>query len=275
MSRLDSGLRPFPPLDPAVSRVPVRRLARDNAPPGAVLRFDGGEWAPAPMSSAQLPANYIASLGTAGTIDAVLKISVNGTGASVSGGTTGSVPSADLLDVSAPWGMCQSGTTSTGWAMVSIGNHTGGLDGNMFRPTASHYLVFETWAACNVLPVSGADHHWFFGFTQDQKLGANTFGVVFQVSAADANWTCITAVSGGGTTTTVTGVPVAVSTAYRLRIEWFTNRALFYINNNLVATHWTNIVTGRCFASYGIKPLSGTTNRSIYWSDLRFWRQPL
>lgn len=72
-----------------------------------------------------------------------------------------------------------------------------------------------------------------------------------------------------------TGVTVAINTDYKMRVEVnaAASRALFYINNSLVATITTNIPSGQTrFTGAGLNLLksAGTTNRDLYADFMKF-----
>lgn len=59
----------------------------------------------------------------------------------------------------------------------------------------------------------------------------------YSTSAGDTNWKCVTSDRSGSQTITDSGVAFAANTAYSFRIIFGTQRAKFYINGVLVATH--------------------------------------
>jgi hypothetical protein len=85
-------------------------------------------------------------------------------------------------------------------------------------------------------------------FTAQIGLGSttgraeNVNGCYIFFSNANANWQCKTS-SGSTRTTTNSGVAVTTATSYELKMIATTAQVLFYINNNLVATHTNNIPT--------------------------------
>lgn len=74
---------------------------------------------------------------------------------------------------------------------------------------------------------------------------------------------CITVNGGTATTSSITGITVT-NKWYKFKVEATTTSVLYYIDGVLVATHTTNIPTGRMGYGFGINNNSTSTTVGIY-----------
>jgi hypothetical protein len=157
------------------------------------------------------------------------------------------------------------GTTLTGVANIRVGDNNG----------TSHYLgngVYTMQYFVNVETLSTLTERFYviFGSTTSSNY-ASTSGIFFiydegvgTYGAASPNWKCITK-NGILITSTITSVAVTASQWYVLKIivNATATSVGFYIDNVLVATHTTNIVT-LITPRIAMQKTIGTTSRSAF-----------
>lgn len=117
---------------------------------------------------------------------------------------------------------------------------------------------------------------WAGLFNQSPDLSTGTTGDHFaafrrDTVAGDSNWVAVTNDGGATPTTTDTGKSVAVDTAYDMRIECIgTTAVAFYINDDLVATHTTDLPGSATLLGIGVRITTLTTaTKVIKWSYAR------
>jgi hypothetical protein len=156
------------------------------------------------------------------------------------------------------------GTTSTGLAQKRLGDNN----------STSHYLgngiyTLQFFVNIETLSTSSERFYSIFGATTNAAFG-NTNGIFFiydegvgTYGTASPNWKCIT--RNSTITSTITTIPVVASQWYVLKIVVNANASSvqFYIDNVLVATHTTNIVTIITPRVAHVKTV-GTTSRNAY-----------
>lgn len=158
-----------------------------------------------------------------------------------------------------------------------MGNPTGGNDGRLFQPMSGNKLVWDSLGAISHVPDGTNDFMAGTGLYGSEPHLVNCGGHFFFCDSANAtNWIARTrATTGGSNTDTDTGVALVAETAYRFRVEWVIGEVKFFINNTLVATHTTNLLTTRAFAALGLVGIAGTTDRFYYFSDALLTRESL
>lgn len=156
------------------------------------------------------------------------------------------------------------GTTSTGLAQKRLGDNN----------NTSHYLgngiyTLQFFVNIETLSTSLERFYSIFGATTNAAFG-NTNGIFFiydegvgTYGTASPNWKCIT--RNSTITSTITTIPVVASQWYVLKIVVNANASSvqFYIDNVLIATHTTNIVTLITPRVAHVKTV-GTTSRNAY-----------
>ena len=157
------------------------------------------------------------------------------------------------------------GTTLAGSANIRVGDNNAG----------SHYLgngVYTMQYFVNVETLSTLTERFYaiFGATTNSNF-TNTSGIFFiydegvgTYGVASPNWKCITK-NGILVTSTITSVAVTASQWYVLKIvvNATATSVEFYIDNVLVATHTTNIVT-LITPRLLMQKTIGTTSRNAY-----------
>jgi hypothetical protein len=155
---------------------------------------------------------------------------------------------------------CASGTTNAGTAALWF--PTINLWGSGGQRTIRGSVGFEQLATV------GENFEAVFGEaingTHSNLAASSDFvGFRYNRSSSSGNWEAVTKAAAGSTTTTDTGVAVAATTRYRLKIV--VNSALsqvqFYINDVLKATHTTNIPADAIAmaSGFGAKKSVGTS----------------
>lgn len=111
----------------------------------------------------------------------------------------------------------------------------------------------------SIIPNSSHKSKFYIGLGTSVAGTALLDGIWFEYDENDTNWQCVTA-SGGTETKTNSGVAIAATTKYDLKIIANTGGTSiqFFVNENLVATHTTNITAvllspilyGRCHTTH-------------------------
>lgn len=189
--------------------------------------------------------------------DGITAIAPAGSGASVNQGFS----SINDAGGNPGWLAMQTGTTTTGRAGFPNGTGSQVLLGH-------GVWVLEALISLSALSDATDTYTVFFGFN-DSTAGTGTDAVMFRYThgANSGKFEAVTR-SNGTETATDTGITVAATTNYKLRIEVnaAASSALFVINGSLVATNTTNIPSGsgRAVGMYmGIVKSAGTTSRAL------------
>jgi hypothetical protein len=203
---------------------------------------------------------------------------LSGTNASVTGSYSYSAgvvksPKAGLL--------LKTGTTATGNA--ALNDIIGGV--GQFAPSAtSGFCRFECSVAVSALSTSAQRYYLFLGGINNGRTDTNISGFSYIDTENSGNWVCINDSSGTETVTNTTKTVavdsgnyfnngVVPNTLTKLRIECENNTVYrYYINDELVATHTTNITSNASVGYIPIKILKtvGTTSTAVAFADYSF-----
>ncbi|MCA8948923.1 MAG: hypothetical protein KDE27_05430 [Planctomycetes bacterium] len=195
--------------------------------------------------------------------------SQNGWSSSTSGGSTGGHWDAliDTTDNGIGVIELKTGTGATGYYSLCTYN-------DKFYPGQAEF-TFEARICPDVIADAIDDYNLYVGFganVYSSASGTNEAGFVYRRSALGANWHAVTRAAGSETLTD-TGVAVSAATLQKLKVtvDAAVSKFTFEIDGVAVATHTTNLPTGRMGLAVGIYKSAGTTQRELWvdWTRLR------
>jgi len=170
-------------------------------------------------------------------------------------------------------------TTPGIWAIttgsISTG-YTGIRQGYSFKFGTTSIYFFDVLVYVQVLSTGTQSYTTYTGFTNQSTGAVPTNAVMFRSSNGASPVWYIETINGGATTSTSTGVAVALGW-HRLRAVVQsvsgTLTATFWLNGVNVGAHTTNIPTGTAGPSICVTKAAGTSNRAFYADFFQYgWR---
>lgn len=269
----NSGTPGYPPLDPVHHRHPLRRLAREGAAAGQVLKWSGPAWAPGTDETGSgggsdpwPPGDLVE--GTDCFAALAYTTQTSGTGASVEFNSNQYSVASNLR----AFGILRLtvGTTSTGMARIALGGS---------NPAAWQYFYAndgrERRVRCRLHPSAlpdGTDgYNVRIGFAEVSDGTNHRIAAVFGSAYSTTNrWYLLTRRNG---TETLVDSGIDVSTSAFQNVEVVVpasgGTAQLWINGTQVATSTTNVPTDVGFRGTVMAEMaksSGTTQREL-WVD--------
>lgn len=168
-------------------------------------------------------------------------------------------------------------TTDTPWSEIAIAAAASDLSSLLSKATpfirySGGVLVFETNAWVNNLA---------FANNANFGLGSLFEGIGFNCGPGATNWMCSSSIFGGGSTSVDSGVAVgtAANQRQRFRIELhgststYGERAIFFINERVVANITTNLTTSPLGVVAGASSTGGGSTTLHFGSFVMRWNR--